>query len=189
MHPAEHRGLRELHATARQLRAHWRELAGRLDAAGGAGGEELRAGSESARTLLHELSAVTGARGLGGRPAAQGLGTRIAGARSALFDSALEVNQALRVAVLDAQHVVTLLDYLARLAARRADDELQAFLEDWSARLAVDERAVREAAIALGDDPDAAIAVATPGLAGRAGHGIAAAVGTVGEWVDRRAAR
>jgi hypothetical protein len=132
---------------------------------------------------------VTAARGLGGRPAAQGVGARLAGARLALLDSTLEVNQALRVAVLDAQHVGTLLEYLARLAAQRGDAELQAFLAGWSERLRVHEHAVRDAAIALGDDPDAAIAIATPGLAGRAGHGIAAALGTVGEWVDGRAVR
>jgi hypothetical protein len=91
--------------------------------------------------------------------------------------------------VLDVQHVRTLLDYLARLAAQRGDAELQAFLAGWSARLGVHEDAVRDAAVALGDDPDAAIATATPGLAGRAGHGIVSAIGTVGEWVDGRAAR
>jgi hypothetical protein len=190
LHPAEHRGLRELFATARQLRAHWLDLAGSLEASsGGVGAAELRAGSDSARELLHDLTVVCAERGLGGRPAAQGLGTRIAGARSALVDATLEANQALRLAVLDVQHVVTLLDYLARLAAERGDDELRSFLDDWSACLAVHAQAVRDTAVALGDDPDAAIAVATPGLAGRAGHGLAAALGTVGEWVDGRAAR
>ena len=82
-----------------------------------------------------------------------------------------------------------LLAYLSRLAAQRGDAELQAFLDGWAERLAVHEAAVREAAIALGDDPDAAIAVATPGLAGRAGHGLVAAIGTAGEWIDSRAAR
>jgi hypothetical protein len=189
VHPAEHRGLRELHAAARQLRTHWRDLAGRLDGAGATGPAELMAGSEAARTLLYELSAVCAARGLGGRPAAQGLGARIAGARSALLDPALEVNQALRIALLDVGHVTTLLEYLARLAAQRGDGELQVFLADWSEGLAVHERAVRDVALALGDDPDAAIAVATPGLKGRAGHGLVAAVGSLGEWVDRRGAR
>jgi hypothetical protein len=189
MHPAEHRGLRELHAGARQLLRHWRELADRLEGAGGAGTSQLRAGADSAQALLGELSAVTAARGLHGRPAAQGVGARIAATRLAVVDPALEVNQALRLAVLDAQHVTTLLAYLERLAARRGDAELQEFLTAWEARVRIAEDGVRAAAIAAGDDPDAAIAVATPGLAGRIGHGLASAVGTAGEWIDGRLAR
>ena len=53
----------------------------------------------------------------------------------------------------------------------------------------VHEDALRAAAIAAGDDPAAAIGVATPGLAGRAGHAVASAVGTAGEWVDGRLRR
>jgi hypothetical protein len=192
MHSAEHRGLRELHAVAQQLRRHWRELAGRLDdpgGAGGAGAARLREGADSAGALLCELSPVTAARGLHGQPSAQGLGARIAATRLALVDPALEVNQALRLAVLDAQHVTTLLAYLARLAARRGDDELQAFLTRWEERMRVHEDAVRATAIATGDDPSAAVAEATPGLVGRVGHALAAAVGTAGEWIDGRLAR
>ena len=40
------------------------------------------------------------------------------------------------------------------------------------------------AAVALGEAPDVAVTTATPGLAGRVGHGAAMAVGTAGEWVD-----
>ena len=190
MHPAEHRGLRELHAAACQLRVHWRELAARLDEVGAADAPELlREGSESASALLVELTTACEARGLHARPAAQGLGARVAGTRLALVDSALEVNQALRIAVLDATHVVTLLAYLGRLATQRADDELVALLDAWAARMRAHEDALRAAAIATGDDPDAAIVIATPGLAGRAGHGIAAAIGTAGEWVDGRLRR
>ena len=32
MHPSQHRGLRELYAVTRRLRAHWRTLASRLQA-------------------------------------------------------------------------------------------------------------------------------------------------------------
>ena len=39
------------------------------------------------------------------------------------------------------------------------------------------------------DDPDLGVKASTPGLAGKLGHGAANAVGTVGEWVDRRAGR
>jgi len=188
MHPAEHRGLRELHAAARQLRVHWRELGQRLDAVGHAC-PQLAEGSDAAAELLSHLTAASTARGLHARPAAQGLGKRIAGARLALVDPALEVNQALRMAVLDATHVATLLAYVGRLAAQRGDDELATILDGWIAPVRVHEDALRAAAIACADDPDAAIAAATPGLAGRAGHAVANVAGTAGEWVDRRLRR
>lgn len=191
MHPAEHRGLRELYVTGRQLRQHWRKLADRLDAvgAGRGGGAALRAGSDEARRLLSELTDVTAARGLWGRPAAQGFGARLAGMRSTLIDPTFEVNQALRFAVLDVQHVVTLLNYLARLAACREDAELEMFLTAWELRMRVHEDAVRAVAIATGDTPDAAILPSTPGLGGRAAHGLAAKFGTAGEWFDGRSGR
>ena len=190
MHPAEHRGLRELFAAARQLRVHWRELAQRLDAVGydGASGP-LLAGSDHAAELLGELKPACAERGLHPRRAAQGLGAQVAGVRLAVLDPALEVNQVLRFAVLDATHVVLLLEYAARLAAQRDDAELVSLLGDWAGRMRLDEDALRAAALAAGDDPDAAIMVATPGFAGRAGHGLAAAVGTAGEWVDEHLRR
>ncbi|MDQ3849496.1 MAG: hypothetical protein M3296_02630 [Actinomycetota bacterium] len=188
MHPAEHRALRELYALTRQLREHWTALADRLEE-GASDVAPLRAGAQAARELLHELSAMTAARELYGRPTAQGVGLQLAAARSGMLDHALEVNQALRLATLDAQHVVTLLAYLRRLADRRGDGELARFLGGWEERMRGHEEAARAAAIAVGDDPDAAIAPATPGLAGRVGHGLTAALGTFGEWWDRRAAR
>ncbi|MDQ3678283.1 MAG: hypothetical protein M3401_16045 [Actinomycetota bacterium] len=189
MHPAEHRGLRELYVSARQLRQHWRRLADRMDAIGAGGVDVLRAGSDEARALLGELTDVTAARGLYGKPAAQGLGARVAGMRNTLVDPTLEVSQVLRFAVLDVQHVVTLLGYLARLAARREDEELRAFLAAWEERMRAHEDAIRALAIALGDTPDDAIVPSTPGLGGRAAHGLAAKVGTAGEWFDGRAGR
>jgi len=48
---------------------------------------------------------------------------------------------------------------------------------------------VRRAAIATGADPEGAIAPADPGALGRAGHAAALAVGSVGEWFDRRVRR
>jgi hypothetical protein len=91
--------------------------------------------------------------------------------------------------VLDVVHVVTLLDFLARAAAQDEDAELEAFLAGWSQRLRAQEDAVRAAAVALGDDPDRAVQACTPGVAGRVGHGAASALGTFGEWFDRRAGR
>ncbi len=189
MHPTEHRGLRELYAMTRRLRAHWRTLAARLDSTAPAQAQLLRDGSDLARTLLGELRAVTAARDVYGQPLAQGLGSQLAGVRSNLLDPALEINQALRFAALDVVHVVTLLDYLARVATHDGDDELRAFLAGWSAQMHAQEDALRAAAVALGDDPDLGVKASTPGLAGKIGHGAASAVGTVGEWVDRRAGR
>lgn len=189
MHPAEHRGLRELYAMTRQLRDHWRALAGRLDASAADQALLLREGSGVARTLLAELTETTAARAIHGRPMAQGLGAQLAGVHSVLIDTALEINQALRIAVLDVVHVVTLLDFLARVSARDADPELQAFLEGWAVRMRAQEDAIRAATGALGDTPDLAVQASTPGIAGRVGHGAATALGTFGEWFDRRSAR
>lgn len=189
MHPVEHRGLRELYAMTRQLRDHWRDLAARLDAGAPEQAQLLRAGSDLARALLGELTDVSAARGIYGRPLAQGLGARLAGVRSALLDPSLEINQALRFAALDVVHVVTLLDFLARASAQGADPELRAFLEGWATRMRAQEDAIRTAAVTLGDDPDRATQRAARGVGGRIGHGAASALGTFGEWFDRRAKR
>jgi len=189
VHPAESRGLRELYVTGRQLRRHWRKLADRLEATGGAGAAQLREGSDAARAMLSQLTDVTAARELWGKPAAQGFGAQLADLRNALVDPALEINQALRLAVLDVQHVVTLLAYLERLAAQREDEELRAFIGGWGERMRAHEDAIRDAAIGLGDAPAEALAPCTPGLVGRAAHGLANRVGTLGEWFDRRSAR
>lgn len=189
MHPAEHRALRELYAMARQLHDHWRTLGRRIQTSAPDQAALLRDGSDAARGLIGELTEMTAARGIYGRPAAQGLGARLASAHSALLDTTLEVNQALRFAVLDIAHVATLLDYVATLAGRRGDDELEACLKRWGQQLRDREAAIRAATIALANDPDTAVAAAAPGIAGRAGHGLATLAGTIGEWVDGRAAR
>jgi hypothetical protein len=189
VHPAEHRALRELYAMARQLRDHWRALAGRLEGAAPEQAALLRDGSDAARTLIGELTDVTAARSLHGRPTAQGLGAQLAAARSVMLDTALEINQAVRFAALDAVLVVMLLEYLAALAGADGDPELAAFLAAWAPRMRAHEEAIRSAAAALGAAPDAAIAAAAPGLAGRIAHRAAVAVGTLGERVDGRAGR
>jgi hypothetical protein len=181
LYPAEHRALRELHAMTRQLAGHWRRLAQRL------GGEPaLEEGVAAARELLSELAERTGAYGLHGAPAAQGTGRGIAGLRGA-GDLMLERNQALRGAVLDAEHVTTLLAYLAALAARRDDAALAAWHRRWETRLRSCEDAVRAAAVALADDPDTAVEPAEPGKLGRAGHSLANGLGTFGEAFDASA--
>jgi hypothetical protein len=189
MHPTEHRGLRELYAMTRQLRNHWGALAERIDDSAPQEAELLRSGADAAGALLADLAGVTATRGLYGKPMAQGLGARLAGVHNSVLDTTLEINQALRFAVLDVVHVVTLLDYLARAAAHDGDAELQRFLDGWAQRLRPQEDAVRAAAVALGEDPDRAVLACAPGLAGRIGHGAASALGTFGEWFDGRARR
>jgi hypothetical protein len=182
--PAEHRALRELFATTRQLSNHWATLAARLEPGTG---DELAKGAASARRLLDELAERAAAFGLHGFPAAQSVGGSLSAVRNRLTDVALERNQALRTAVLDAQHVGTLLLYLAELARSRGDADLADWEESWQRRLQRHERAVRRVAVATGSDPDAAIEPLLDNPAGRAAHGVQNAVGTVGEWVDTSA--
>jgi hypothetical protein len=137
---------------------------------------------------MGELSELTASYGLHGFPAAQGTGARVAGLRNALADRALERNQALRMAVLDVQHVVTLCAYLAELARTSADERMAEFCGRWERKLKRLEGRVRKAAVAEASDPDAAIVPLDDGPIGRAGHRVASAAGTFGEWFDRRAA-
>ncbi|MGH2948965.1 MAG: hypothetical protein ACRDPC_22390, partial [Solirubrobacteraceae bacterium] len=173
--PAEHRALRELHAAVRQLAGHWEKLSRRLG-----GVAALDDGAEAARELLDELADRTAAHGLHGYPAAQAVGARGAGLRGA-GDLLLERNQALRGAVLDVQHVTTLLAYLAELAAGRGDAALAAWHRRWETRLREVEQAARAAAVAVANDPDAAIEPADSSAFGRAGHSLANGLGTLGE--------
>ena len=186
MHPAEHRALRELLAIARALAEHWPRLAAGLTAGEGT---PLRAGAAAAEDLLRDLEPLVAARGLPTRPTAQAVGARAAALRSAVVDRTLEVNQALRVAVLSVQHAVTLLRYLERLAGARGDAELRDAIGRGAERMAGHEEAVRALAVSAGDDPDRAVEPATPGVAGRLGHALACAMGSLGERIDRRASR
>ena len=177
----EHRGLRELHAATRHLAGHWDKLAGRLE---GRTGTVLRSGAAAARELLAELEAETQARGLETFPAAHGVGSRAAGLRNSAGDLLLERNQAARGAVLDAQHVSTLLGYLSRLATARGDEELAAFHGRWEERMRAIEEEARGAAIGLGCEPADAVTPAEQGPLGRAGHRVAATMGAAGEAID-----
>ena len=181
LHPAEHRALRELHATGRQLASHWARLADRL---GGPPSGPLREGAATARGLARELSAETAKRDLHGFPAAQGVGHRLAGLRNAAVDVVLERNQALRLAVLDADHVVTLLLYLEALAQGRRDAALAGFHRRWVGQIEAARDAVRDAVIALANHPEDALRPAEPSVLGRAGQGAANLVGTLGEAFD-----
>jgi hypothetical protein len=180
VHPAEHRALRELFAAARQLRDHWGALSRRLDA------PVLSAGTADAHRLAEETRAMAGERDLAVGLAARTAGASLSGARTAVTDRFLERNQALRLAVLDASHLVTLLDYVAAIAT---DERLSAFAKRWAARFRDHERSARDAVAALAEDPDGAIAPLHGSVVGRAAHGAANAVGTFGEWFDSRAKR
>lgn len=184
--PAEHRGLRELYVSARQLASHWGALAELLDSEAR---DVLRVGGAVARELLRELAVRTAPHDLHGRVAAQGLGARLAGLRNQAGDAFLERGQALRLAVLDVQHLTTLLAQLERLALTRDDEELASFQREWQEKLGRSEADVRAVAVAAGDDPDGAVAPLRPSPVGRVAHGVAYAVGTAGEWVDRQVGR
>ena len=181
LYRAEHRALRELYASARQLCGHWERLAERI---GGPPATVLRHGAEACGELLDELAGRTEEHGLHGFPAAQGVGGRLAGVRNNAGDLLLERNQAMRVAVLDVQHLTTLLGYLGRLAATRGDEQLAAFHRRWEARLRAVEDDARGAAIELGCEPAAAVIPTDQGPLGRAGHRVASAVGSAGEAID-----
>src|SRR4051794_38791626 len=182
LHPAQNRGLRELVATTRQLADHWSALAPRFKPAAAA--RTLERGGTSAEDLIAAVKPLMEARGLYGGPAAQSVGKSLAGSRSRVGDRFLERNQALRTAVLDVQHVVTLLGYQAQIAEARSDAELATVLRHHERKLLTVERAARKAAVELGKKPDTAIERVDPSPAGRVAHGAANAVGAVGEWVD-----
>jgi hypothetical protein len=176
--PAEHRALRELHATARQLESHWSKLAQRLN------DDLLAEGAGAAHDLLAELEERVGdVHDLHGQPAAQAIGARLAGARG-VSDLLLERNQAFRTALLDLQHVTTLLGYTAALARTRGDASLAEWHKGWETRLRALEDRGRAAAAAMGADPEAAIAPADESRVGRAGARLGVAFGTVGEAID-----
>jgi hypothetical protein len=184
LHPAENRGYRELYAFTRQLASAWPALAERL---GGSAERPLHEGAAAAEDLLAALEEKTAEYGLYGKPAATGVGDSLAKTRRGVRDRFLERNQALRFAVSDVQHVVTLLGYLEQVARTQSDDNLRTFCSEQRARLMQVERAARAAAIEMGNNPDAAIEPLDTSAAGKVAHGAANAVGTVGEWFDRRA--
>ncbi|MEA2142055.1 MAG: hypothetical protein QOI64_485, partial [Solirubrobacteraceae bacterium] len=166
LHPAQNRGFRELYAASRQVANHHRALAERLDLP--AFGES----ADAARRLLDELRVQTARYDLHGQPAAQGVGVSGARARNGLLDRFLERNQAERIAVLDLQHVVTLLGYLATASETNGDADLAGFCRRWHGELREVESRVRDAAIDSGRDLEGAIEPFDPSPVGRAAHGV-----------------
>ena len=190
MHPAENRGYRELYLTGRQL-------VGALDAAratrsatpdGGAGADE-GAPTRSTR-MLAELAPLTARHDLHGRRRRAGHAAR--GSAPPAAASAIASWSATRRCAsrsTTSSTSPTLLAYLAKVSETRGDAELPEFCRSWERRLRRQLGAVRKAAVAMGEDPDAAIEPLDPSPVGRAAHGAAYAAGTVGEWVDRQVAR
>lgn len=176
MHPARHRALRELGAFARQMGDHWETLGERIDV------PALPAGAAAARTVLAEARALASARDLEIGPAALGAG-RVARARPPVPDVALERNQALRFALLDAEHLIVCAEYVGALSAAEGDDELAEACGRWKAALQKPARAARRAVLALGSDPDAAIEPLGKG------QKIGYLLGWLGEAADRRVSR
>ena len=182
--PAEHRALRELYAFARQVGGHWSRLADKLDPAP----DVLDRGVEASKELLAELAERTAAYGLHGVPAATGAGVWTSRLRGA-GDLLLERNQALRGAVLDIDHVILLLAYLAALATRRDDLALAEWLSGWETRLRAIAGEAQAAVIAEAEDPERAVQPYDGSRLGRAGHKLAVGLGTLGEAYDARAGR
>ncbi len=175
MHAARHRAFRELGAMSRQLADHWESLAGRME---GSAADVLRDGATVAREVLAEVRHLARGRDLEIGPAALGAG-RVARARPPVADTMLERNQALRFAVLDVQHVMTLLGYLGELSTADDDAEARAACDAWAERLRGSEEAARREATVLGATPDSAIEPVGPGQ--RLGY----LLGWLGEKTDR----
>jgi hypothetical protein len=187
LHPAENRGYRELYVSARAAAKRLSRLGLALN--GTDAREPVDKAAESLGKLLEELGPLTARHDLYGNVTAQGGGANFGFLRGAVFDRFLERNQALRLAVDDLEHVATLLAYLANVSEARADEKFPEFCRSWERRLRRQIGAVRKAAVALGQTPDAAIEPLDASAAGRAAHRVAWAVGTVGEWTDRQVAR
>ncbi|MFL5907496.1 MAG: hypothetical protein ACJ75Z_07875 [Solirubrobacterales bacterium] len=183
LHPAEHRAYRELYAACTQLVSHWRRLAASLD--GTPVGDVLNTGAAEAEELLEALGPRTAAYGLHGGPLAQGIGARIAELRTAVTDRTGDTGLAVRSAVLDIEHVMTLLRHLAVLARARGDEDLARFCDEWATRIESRLGAVREAAIDLAIDPERTAAPLDDSPLSRAAHGVGWVFGAFGEAFDR----
>jgi hypothetical protein len=187
LNPAEHRAYRELYASCRQLINRWRRLAPALE--GTAAAKSLEKGSGQIEELLAKLGPKTASYGLHGGPTASVIGARIAGIRSAFVDRGADTGMVVRFAVLDIEHVATLLTQLTELARARKDDKLAEFCESWGTRVRSDVNAIRRAAVKLGSEPERAAAPLDDSLPTRAAHRVGWAFGSVGEAVDRLASR
>ena len=183
LHPAEHRAYRELYVACRQLVNRWGRLSSSLE--GSEYGDVLEDSAASVNELLTALGPRTERYGLYGGIAAHGVGARIADLRGAFTDRSVDTGMVMRFAVLDIEHVTTLLGHLAALADARADEQLADFCRQWETTMRTQVKAVRKAAIELGSDPDRAAAPLDGSVLGRMAHGAGWVMGSLGEAVDR----
>ena len=148
-------------------------------------GDRLKDGAAETSVLLTELAPRTASYGLYGSPMAQGMGARIADLRTAVMDRSGDTGLVVRSAVLDMEHVTTLLRHLAELARARDDRNMAGFCEEWAGRLEANLDAVREAVVELGADPDRTSAPLNDSPVSKAAHGVGWVFGSIGEAVDR----
>ena len=187
LHPAEHRAYRELYVVSRHLVHRWARVGTLLE--GTPVGESLQRGAAEAQRLLEELGPRTEAYGLHGGPMAQGLGVGLADLRTGITDRGADTGLVARFAVLDAEHLTTLLRQLAELARARGDHDLAGFCEEWAVRFESQLDAVRQGAVELGADPDRVAAPVNDSLLNRIAHGVGWTFGAVGEGIDQIAGR
>ena len=74
---------------------------------------------------------------------------------------------------------------MGSVSASRGKKNLPELCGTWERKLRRQVSAIRKVAVDLGSHPDDAIEPLDPGALGKAAHGSAVAVGTVGEAVDR----
>jgi hypothetical protein len=187
LHPAQNRGFRELVAASRRAIEHLEALAKRFESHQRAA-DALEDGAATTSEMLRALRTAIGEHDLYGGAAAQGVGASAAKAQSGVRDRFLERNQAIRLAVLDVQHVTTLLAYLEAVSASAGTTDLAEFCHEWRGEMARVEDRMRAGAVAVGKDPDYAIEPLDPSMFGRAAHSAQYWFGTFGEWFDRRSA-
>lgn len=183
LHPAEHRAYRELYAGSRQLINRWSRLESALE--GTPYAAVLSQGRTRVEQLLAALAPTTELYGLHGGIAAQGVGARIADIRGIITDRTIDTGMVMRFAVLDIEHVATLLGHLAALAQAREDTMLASFCREWEAAVRPEVDATRYAAISIGESPDLAAKPLDESALGRAAHGVGWLLGSVGEAVDK----
>ncbi len=186
LHPAEHRAYRELAVAGRQLLARWSRLAEAVSDTPAAPVLDEAAGN--VRELLDALGPRIAAYDLHAGRAVRGVGSTVGDVRGAVVDRGLDTGPAVRLAVLDLEHVATLLAHLAALADARGDAKLAKFDAKWQERLRPQVKAVRKAAVDLGRDPDRAARPLDDSSLGQVMHRAGWAIGTLGEWFDRRSA-
>ena len=148
-------------------------------------GDRLVDGAAETSVFLTELGPRTANYGLYGSPMAEGMGARFADLRTTLVDRGGDTGLVVRSAVLDMEHVTTLLRHLAELARSRGDQNMAGFCEEWAGRLESTLDSVREGAVELGADPDRASAPLDDSVVNRAAHGVGWVFGSIGEAVDR----